>query len=98
MKKQTTIKLFEWHYVYRGTNKTRKEIYHGISKSVEHRIDGSHCTGGTKALSNWTCQIDQIDWEVVSKHKTQHKASEISHKLEKKFKKRGYTNFITKGK
>lgn len=34
--------IFEWFYVYRGTNKTKKEIYHGISKDVMCRIDGSH--------------------------------------------------------
>ncbi len=86
-----------WFYVYRGTNKTKKEIYHGVSKFVTARVNGSHCSGGTSTLSKWSCTIDNISWEIVSKHKTQGKASEVSHKLERTFSKRGYTNFTTAG-
>ena len=98
MKKQIKTKPFEWHYVYRGINKTKKEVYHGISKNVRHRVNGSHCKGGTKALAEWSCEIETIKWERISKHKTQKKASEISHKQERNYKRRGYKNILTAGK
>lgn len=88
---------FQWYYVYRGINATQKQIYHGVSKNVESRVNGSHCIGATKTIAHWICGIDTINWELVSKHKTQTKATQISHYHEKKFKKRGYTNFLTKG-
>lgn len=96
--KTKTKKPVEWWFVYRGTNKTQKEVYHGISKEIVDRITKSHCVGGTKALSHWDCSNDNIEWEQLSKHKTQTKASEISHKHEHKFTKRGYNIIITAGK
>ena len=88
---------FQWCYVYRGTNKAKKEIYHGVSKNVDSRIDGQHCDGGTVALAHWNCYEDKIEWEGISMHKTQRKASEISHKLERSYPKRGYENLKTRG-
>jgi len=93
-----TKKNFEWWYVYRGTNKTQKEVYHGISKEVVDRITKSHCVGTTKALAHWDCSSDKIEWEKLSKHKTQTKASEVSHTHERTFTKRGYLIIKTAGK
>lgn len=88
---------FQWWYVYRGINSTKREIYHGVSKNPESRVNGSHCMGATKTIAHWNCTNEQISWERISKHKTQEKASEISHYHERNFKKRGYTNFKTSG-
>ena len=89
--------LFKWWYVYRGTNKTKKEVYHGVSIAVIDRINKKHCVGATKKLAHWDCEEDNIVWELMSQHKTQTKASEASHKHEKTYTKRGYTILKTAG-
>ena len=71
-----------WH-VYRGVNYSLMEVYYGVSKDPEERVNGSHCVGGTKALTYWDCQIDDIRWTVVSQHSTQQAASARAHALEK---------------
>ena len=96
-KKKIITTAFKWWYVYRAENKTKKEVYHGVSSVVLDRINKSHCVGGTKILSHWDCRKDNITWDFLSKHKTQKKASQISHEQERKFTKRGYTIFKTAG-
>jgi len=95
--KKKNPKTFEWWYVYRDTNNTKKEIYHGVSKDVEARKDGKHCKSNTKIIAHWDCEIDKISWGKLSKHKSQKKASEISHHFEHTFSKEGYTIYITSG-
>ena len=70
-------------YVYRGINRTKKEVYSGVSKDPVERVDGSHCVGSTKALKHWDCSSDTIDWNVVSKHVAQAEASAKAHAYEK---------------
>lgn len=91
------MRKFEWWYVYRIINITKKEVYHGVSKDVNTRIKEGHCKGRTKAVKYWKCEGDRIEWEIISKHKTQRTASQAAHKQEKYFKKRGYKNIQTAG-
>lgn len=70
-------------YVYRGINRTKKEVYYGVSKDPQARVDGSHCNGFTKAVKHWDCDTDTIDWNVVSEHPTQAEASAKAHAHEK---------------
>lgn len=90
-------KSFPWWYVYRGVNSTKKEVYHGVSKNAASRIGSSHCEGKTKAIAHWNCASDKIKWEGLSKHKTQQKASEVSHKLERILLRQGYKTLRTGG-
>ena len=82
-KKTTRKKETVWWYVYRGINRTKKEIYFGVSKDPPARKDGSHCVGGTKALAHWDCDNDDIRWRKISKHLTQKRASTVAHYLER---------------
>jgi len=85
-------------YVYRGINRSKGEVYHGVSEDPKARRDGSHCTGGTKALKDWNCDNDDITWRVVSQHYKQSIASKEAHKLEKTYKHRnGLKNIKTRG-
>lgn len=87
------------HYVYRGINRTKGEVYHGISVDPIKRKDGSHCTGGTKALQHWNCSQDKITWKVLSYHMSQQKASSVAHGLEKNYRHHnGFKNIQTSGK
>ena len=70
-----------WH-VYRGINNTLREIYYGVSKDPENRVDGSHCRGGTKALRHWDCDGDHIEWVVLLEFDVQADASSHAHGLE----------------
>lgn len=72
-------------YIYMGTNHTEKEIYFGVSKEPDARIDGSHCLGRTKALADWDCEEDNIEWERVSTHSSQQAASARAHFLERAY-------------
>ena len=86
------------HQVYRGINRTTGEVYHGVSKDPKARRDGSHCVGGTKALSHWDCDSDEIQWRIVSQHRTQTKASQVAHGHERSYRhRRGYRNIETSG-
>ncbi len=85
------------HYVYRGTNKTEREIYFGVSKDPVERIDGSHCVGATKALKHWDCENDDIAWALMSQHQSQSAASDEAHAWEKTKPPRGYKIIQTKG-
>lgn len=77
--------MAEWK-VYRLTNNTQKEVYHGVTKhSVEKRLDKSHCVGKTKALSHWDCENDDIDVKILAKGLTQEKASARAHKEEQEY-------------
>lgn len=70
-------------YVYRGINRTKKEVYYGVSKDPQERVDGSHCVGFTKAVNHWDCSADLIQWNIVSQHDTQEEASATGHAHEK---------------
>ena len=96
--KKKVTKKTETVYVYRGINRTKKEVYHGVSKDIKKRKDGSHCVGGTKALAHWDCDNDTIIWRKVSTHRKQTTASAKSHEYEKKYKHRDkFKNIKTKG-
>jgi len=96
--KKKSTKKSETFDVYRAINRTKKEVYHGVSKNLEKRKDGSHCIGGTKALKHWDCENDKIMWKKISSHRTQSKASEKSHKLERNYKHyKGFKNITTSG-
>lgn len=85
-------------YVYRGINRSKKQVYHGVSVDPKYRKDGSHCVGGTKALKHWNCDREQIMWKLVSKHRTQINASKVAHLLEASYKHReGFKNIRTRG-
>lgn len=86
------------HVVYRGINRTKKEVYHGVSQDVETRKNNSHCTGGTKAIEHWDCANDKIIWKKVSNHYKQSNASKKAHSLEKEYKHHErFKNIKTKG-
>ena len=93
--------MSDWK-VYRLTNNTKKEVYHGVTKySVEKRLDKSHCVGKTKALSHWDCENDKIDVETLADGMTQEEASAKAHKEEKDYCQRclpDYTCIKTAGK
>jgi len=85
-------------YVYRGINRTKKEVYHGVSNDPIARRDGSHCIGGTASLRLWNCDHHQIIWKVISKHLKQNKASEMAHSLEMNYRHhKGFKNIRTSG-
>ena len=73
-----------WH-VYMGTNHNEKEIYFGVSKEPAERIDGSHCLGYTKALAEWDCEDDDIEWKLVAAHSSQKAASAKAHLWERTY-------------
>lgn len=85
-----------WH-VYRGTNHTQREIYYGVSKDPDARVDGSHCRGYTKAISHWDCENDDIDWEVIATADNQSAASTYAHKQERGRVPQGYGIIQTAG-
>lgn len=70
-------------YVYRGKNVTQGEIYYGVSQDPESRVDGSHCRGYTKAVQHWNCETDEIQWRLVSQHRSQPAASKAAHTAER---------------
>lgn len=70
-------------YVYRGINHTTRQIYYGASPRPRQRVDGSHCVGGTKALRDWDCDNDDIEWDVLWEANTQTDASAKAHELER---------------
>jgi len=85
-------------YVYRAINRTKQEVYHGVSRDLIARRDGSHCVGGTKALRHWNCGRDEIQWKVISQHYRQQIASSTAHALEKNYRHhQGYINITTAG-
>ena len=85
-------------YVYKAINRTKGEVYHGVSKEPQKRKDGSHCIGGAKALKHWSCTNDDIRWSAVSQHYKQSNASKAAHNHEKNYKHRnGYRNIKTSG-
>lgn len=86
------------HYVYRGINRTKKEVYHGVSQDPMKRKDGSHCVVGTKALKHWKCGTDEIRWSIVSTHYKQANASKKAHEFEKNYRhKDRFKNIKTAG-
>lgn len=72
-------------YVYRGINRTKEEVYHGVSRDPYARRDGAHCRGATRAISHWDCDKDSISWYIVSRHYKQTIASREAHQLEKSY-------------
>ena len=86
-----------WWYVYKGTNRTRREIYYGVSIDPVGRIDGKHCEGATVAIAHWRCGSEKVDWDVVSRHLSQPTATKLAHKLERQDAPRGYRNILTAG-
>ncbi len=85
--------------VYRLINVTQCEVYHGISENPQKRKVKSHCERKTVAVSHWDCTTDKIILKEISNHRTQSKASEVAHGLEKDYKHhRKFTNIKTKGK
>lgn len=84
-------------YVYEGVNVTLREIYYGVSKDPVARVDGSHCVGGTKAVENWDCESDKIEWSLVSRHRSQAAASKHAHARERVAAPRGYIIILTAG-
>jgi len=85
-------------HVYRGVNHDLGEVYHGVSMQPRRRIDGSHCEGGTIALSHWDCENHDIDWRKVSTHRSQQVASRNAHDHEQTYRHRnGYRNIRTSG-
>lgn len=70
-------------YVYRGINRSRKEVYYGVSSQPKERIDGAHCVGYTKTIKHWDCENEDIIWNQVSEHATQQEASKKAHAHEK---------------
>lgn len=76
----------------------KKEVYFGVAKNPEVRKDGSHCSEGTKVLRHWNCGRDTIRWFYVSTHRTQRKASEIAHYLERNYvHPQRFKNILTRG-
>jgi len=90
-------KTSEPRHVYQGVNHTKGEIYHGVSKEPEARIDGSHCEGNTKAIAHWDCKRHDIEWSRVSTHETQPEASAEAHQLERLPPPKGYKHIKTAG-
>ena len=92
--------MAEWK-VYRLTNHTKKQVYHGATKhSVEHRLSISHCVGKTLALCHWHCENDNIDVDTLAEGLTQREASARAHKEEKEYCQHGlpgYTCIETAG-
>ena len=85
--------------VYRMINVTKEEVYHGISENPTKRKLSSHCKRKTVAVNHWDCETDKIILKEISNHRTQSKASEVAHGLEKEYKHhRKFTNIKTKGK
>ncbi|MBW8049945.1 MAG: hypothetical protein FVQ77_06330 [Cytophagales bacterium] len=74
-----------WH-VYRAINRTKKEIYHGVSEDPKARKEGAHCKGYTKAINHWDCDKDKIRWYKLTSHLTQNKASNVAHNHEVAYK------------
>ena len=72
-------------YVYRGINYALGEVYFGVSQDPDRRIDGSHCRGGTKAVSDWECGVDHIRWWRLSAHRSQRAATQRAHRLERTY-------------
>jgi len=70
-------------YVYRGINYGKHEVYYGVSKSPQHRIDGSHCVGATQAVRHWDCKRDNVEWTRIATYVTQTAASRFAHKKER---------------
>lgn len=81
-------------YVYRGVNRTLKEIYFGVSKDPLGRVDGSHCRGSTKALRDWDCEEHAIHWSVVGEFERQSDASESAHRRERRVPPARYARYI----
>ena len=88
--------------VYRLTNHTKREVYHGVTKySAHERLDSSHCVGKTKALSHWDCERDDIHAETLADGMTQQQASAMAHDRERSYCQRatsGYDCIKTSGK
>lgn len=68
--------------VYRLVNHDLREIYVGVSRAPVERL-GAHCAGRTKAVEHWSCDQDEIDFEVVSTGLTQRTASRVAHHIER---------------
>lgn len=67
--------------VYRLANQTLKEIYFGVTKDLEARIE-QHAKGETKAIAHWNLKSDDIEKSVLHRDLTQAEASEIAHNYE----------------
>lgn len=83
-------------YVYKGINRTQREIYYGVSKDPQERVNGSHCVGWTKAVRHWDCESDDIVWRVLHQFTTQAAASSKAHSYERQSA-RGWTVIQTAG-
>lgn len=93
--------MSDWK-VYRLTNDTKGQVYHGVTKySAQKRLDSSHCVGKTKALSQWDCGRDDIHARTLRDGLTQKQASAMAHQREQSYcqrSKSGYDCIKTRGK
>ena len=86
----------EW-LVYRLINKTKKEVYHGVTKhTLEERLL-THCAGDTKALKHWDCTRDVIEKKILARGLTQETASRRAHEEERACSMPGYKCIKTAG-
>ncbi|MBM2815365.1 MAG: hypothetical protein HW421_2127 [Ignavibacteria bacterium] len=76
-------------YIFRGINRTKKEIYHGVSETPNDSIDKCKLISETTAIKHWNYDRDDISWKSVSNHITQKTASEKAYVLEKSYSYRG---------
>ena len=67
---------------YGLVNHTKEEIYYGVSKEPEERIQ-QHAQGNTKALGHWDFTRDTIEGKIVRGGIVQSQASSLGHTLEK---------------
>ncbi len=88
-------------YVYRFINKTKREIYHGVSKDPHKRVDMYHCEGATVTIAHWDCGRDKVKLLLMDTYKTQRAASRKAHERERKLRApdgyAGYTLIETAG-
>jgi len=68
--------------VYVLINKTKKEIYFGVSKRPCERISEEHARGETEAIAEWNWITDEIVEDILYSELDRYSASRKAHHLE----------------
>ncbi len=72
--------------VYVLINKTKKEMYFGVSKRTYERITKEHANGETETISGWDWDNDKIVGDILYPELDRYSASRTAHDSEKLWK------------
>lgn len=84
--------------VYAVWNHTRFEVYFGISMDPADRINQGHARGGTKAISHWNFESENLSADVIGTGMDGSSASALAHRYEDMGIINGYLTIQTRGK